>query len=96
MNPPFKKSFTSKSPLKKNGGDFKFSYRDIEKQRAQAHWDKFRKDLDAGKYYSKTKLPTKSQMKQREREITRKANTPQSGAIEILTTGPETFLPAGK
>jgi len=90
----FKQSFTSKSPLNKNGDKKpnKLSYRQMEKQRTQAHWDNFKKDLDAGKYYSKTKPLTKSQMT---RESKRK-NPPQSGAIEILTTGPETFLPAGK
>ena len=84
MNPPFKKSFTSKSPLKKNGGKQKpLSYRELEKQYAQAHWDKFRKDLAA---YNKKK---DAENYARSLEY----RYPQSGAIEI-TSGPETFFAA--
>ena len=84
----FKELFTGKSPLRLNGDKSnKLSYRQMEKDMVNAHWTKFKKDLDAGKYYSKTKPLTHSQ----EREIKRKHNPPQSGAIEI-TSGPETFF----
>jgi hypothetical protein len=84
----FKELFTGKSPLRLNGDKSnKLSYRQMEKDMVNAHWTKFKKDLDAGKYYSKTKPLTQNQM---EREMKIK-NPPQSGAIEI-TSGPETFF----
>ena len=91
MNPPFKKSFTSKSPLKKNGGKQKpLSYRELEKQSTKVHWDSLKKDLAARDKY----LEKYNRAKARENDARfRKSQYPQSGAIEI-TSGPETFFAA--